>query len=264
MKFNSCYRIEYGFFFKERFMGKLKKVEPSILSQEKLVVEGAVVSTVYKTEHTDAEAIQSILKDIEDNEVISYSFKISNGILLEYISRGIPNKPNLILKTRLDVFKQQLFLQNIFKFFGVYLSIFIKDHKNYITGQEYVLTELRQILEDNQNPFRLSCGDYAFISSNSLSHTSDYLGIEADYERVTANDLDERKGITLVMYRDDETKQAEYDDNFVVNEETYKRFAHISEAEVVMMKSVMSSLKAAQKDFDILYNFTLDYPEYTI
>ncbi len=260
MKFKSWYRIEWGFFFKERFEGNLKQIQPSTIMTETSKMINNKLS-YERIERNDQEYAMEVLSTIDKKEIVSYSFNIENGVLTEKIELSYAR--NLIryyLKTSLNAIRQKLFLDNIFKYFGVYSCFFIKEHKlNHITSQDYILDELKEFL--SKEPIEVTCGDYTIIYDRFSENDKEYLGIDAEYEGNFANQLDNRKGITLYVYRDDNSKKSHKDNNFVVNEETFKRFATISKGETRVISYLLKSLLQANVDFDLLYNFTTDYPE---
>lgn len=262
MKFNPMYRIEYGYFVKQRFEGTLKFVEATGLESKQISSYRSNTGTqlqynVMKT--TDEVVIQELLNSIDPKTTINYEFTIENGVLLELIEDIYDNTKKFTLITHLNTIKQNIFLRHIFKMFGTYLAVFIKDHDYALTSQEYILNEFKDILEAHSN-YTTTCGDYTFIRGKSPSDYYD-LAIEGDFDRNTRNELDQRKGITLFIYMDDVNKKEPLDDNFTVNDETVKRFAEINSSQAHLCNYVVSSLRKAGKEFDLLYDYTIDYLE---
>ncbi|MCK2000479.1 hypothetical protein MZM54_03610 [[Brevibacterium] frigoritolerans] len=260
MNFKPWYQIEYGYFAKQRFEGNMKAVEVfEFDTKTNRVYNGKngtqFEDTIFRT--SDKEVIKQVLSDINPTVAIDYQFNIENGILTERIDIVNDISKQYTLRSNLNVINQSIFLRHIFKMFGTYLTVFIKDHKYSVTGQEYILNEFRKVLEKHSF-YTTGCGNYTFVRSQSKTEDF-FLGIDAAFERNTANEMDQRKGITLFIYMDDAYKQSPLDNNFIVNEETAKLFANINNQEASICNGVLTSLQKAGIQYDLVYNYTQDY-----
>ncbi|MGV2887577.1 hypothetical protein [Paenibacillus taichungensis] len=253
MKFNAWYRINYGFFMKIRFQGVLKSITPTALETEDWGANGDIVTT---TRYSINEMIHDYFSSIPADEIVSYSFEINNGILRERLSfNGSIRRPYVNVKSILNPLTQDVFLRNIFKSFGVYLAVYIKEHQFALTGQEYILNEYQMMLEKH-TPYTTGCGDYSFIHDRSKASTEDFLGAEADLEQNPSIALDSRKGITLVLYRNLIEK-----DHFIVDEHTVDTFDSLTNNDARLCNWALVPLLKENIPYDLLYSFTSDYPE---
>lgn len=258
MKFNSWYRIEYGYFAKERFEGVLKEVEYRNLETKQSKVYQGSKGTKFEdtiTKTNDKDVILSILDGICSKDIIDYRFTIENGVLYETIDVINDTKKHYTLTSYLNKRTQTIFLQDIFKMFGTYLALYITDHNDAINGQEYILNEFKELIEKNTS-YTTSCGDYTIIKGKDKAVGNEtYLGIDAEFERNTFNELDDRKGITLIIYMDDITKDPS-EDNFIVNERTVTQFT-IENEQTNICNSVLTALQTSDITFDLLYDGTV-------
>ncbi|RRJ54926.1 hypothetical protein EHV15_35740 [Paenibacillus oralis] len=253
MKFNAWYRMSYGYFLKIRFEGILNAIIPLELETEEWGISGDEVKT---TRFSKRNTIQDFIRCTPVDEVISYSFELNNGVLRERIAfHGSIHRPIVNIKCILSPLLEDVYLRNIFKSFGVYLAVFIKEHHFALTGQEYILSEYKQRLE-RHSAYTISCGDYTFVHSRSKSFSEDYLGIEAELDQNPSIAMDSRKGITLVLYRDMAEK-----DSFTVDEQTVKLFGSLKKNDAQLCNWALVPLLKENTTFDLLYSFTSDYPD---
>lgn len=253
MKFNAWYRMKYNFFLKSRFEGILSPIIPLSIETEDW---GSSGGTIIITQYSKANAIQDVIRGIPADEIVSYSFELNDGVLLERLSfHGSIRRPSIIMKSVLNPLSQDLFLRHIFKFFGVYLAVFIKCHQFALTGQEYILNEYKDMLEKHSS-YTTGCGDYTFLRNQSEDSLKDWMGVEAELEQNTSIALDTRKGITLVLYRDLKDK-----DQFIVDEQSVNAFGNLSKNDVQLCSWAMVPLQKENVPYDLLYSFMSDYPE---
>lgn len=255
MKIRPWYPIKYEYFISKRFNGDMIHIVPSSLELIKTVQDPSTDSTSFIDSIirvSNKEAIKNELSSLKPSTEVNYTFTLENGILIERIDGTHPHN-RIKLTTHLNKEKQNVFLNNIFNYFGFYLTVYIKHHDgNALNGQHYILNEFKKLLAKH-TLYSTSCGDYTFIH-NASEDINEYLGIDAALDRNPLNELDERMGITLSLYRDDETKSEFNSSNFTIKESNVKYFSNYKAEHINICNAVLSALDKSNVEYDLIYN----------